>query len=408
MFAVDRTETVLTEEEFSILKHEAKVLIAEGVPAKSGRLLELFEFLVQRTLEQQPPKEAEIASIVFQREISSDGDDSSVRVYIHRLRKKLEEYYLRNPERSDVRITLPRGGYQLVVTQRSGTEERLARRESFLGQSLRSLSLSSKILIGGLLALNLVALAVFGFLSSSQSSQNLPGVWSSLSERERPLVVVLGDYYIFGEFKDGLFLERLVREFDVNSAEDLVAKIESDPSLKERYVDISLEYLPVSVAYALDDLSPLLRTKTTRILQASELDPEAMKCCDLLYIGLTSGLGLLENSLLRQGPFRLGDTYDEIIDTNSDQKYVSEAFLAAPGETVYRDYGVLNVTESPAGNHVWAIMGTRDTGLSGLTEWLMSPEANSLRAAPGSSVLFEITGQKNLNLSAKVLAKTGP
>ncbi|MAK59544.1 MAG: hypothetical protein CMK09_01050 [Ponticaulis sp.] len=405
----------MNETEAALIKQEALRLKSEGVPAESGRLLDLFDYLVERTLAGAPPKEAEIAAVVFEREIVADGDDSSVRVYIHRLRKRLEDYYLRNPELAQTQLKLPRGDYQFVLSDGA------MNRENTQTQTVETTpkykwqpALWAKIL-AGLAVLNLAGWLVFMLLNQTfGAAQKIPDVWTELIESDRELAVVLGDYYIFGEFEDGLFLQRLIRDFEINSADDLRARLQAEPDLIDRYNDISLEYLPVSSAFAMDDLSPLISLKRKRIVQASQLDPETMKCCDILYIGLTSGLGSLEQQILRDGRFRLGDTYDEIVDTETDELYVSEAFLSAPGETVYRDYAIFSVYEGPAGTTIWSIAGTRDTGLIGLSEWLMSPEkAGALELSgnemtPGYSALFEITGQKHLNLGTKLIAENDP
>ena len=61
---------------------------ASGVLGESGRLAELFNFLAERGDDAEAVSQAEIAETVFGQG-ASESDDATVRVYIHRLRKRL-------------------------------------------------------------------------------------------------------------------------------------------------------------------------------------------------------------------------------------------------------------------------------------------------------------------------------
>ena len=89
-----------------------------GVLGQSGRLLELFDFLALRSADGRPPKEAEIALAVFGKsDADAMRDDPVARVYIHRLRKRLDEFYLRNGTPAGVRLDIPKGDYRIVWHQ---------------------------------------------------------------------------------------------------------------------------------------------------------------------------------------------------------------------------------------------------------------------------------------------------
>src|SRR5262245_46265514 len=88
-----------------------------GVLGASGRLVELFDFLATRSADSGPPKEAEIALAVFGKADSEAmRDDPVARVYIHRLRKRLDDFYLRHGNPSGVRLDIPKGDYRIVCT----------------------------------------------------------------------------------------------------------------------------------------------------------------------------------------------------------------------------------------------------------------------------------------------------
>ncbi|MGD9931805.1 MAG: helix-turn-helix domain-containing protein, partial [Mangrovibacterium sp.] len=60
--------------------------------SKSTVNRELLKYLVQASMNGENPKEFQIAADVFGKKMNS-GKEVNIRVYIHNLRKKLEEYY---------------------------------------------------------------------------------------------------------------------------------------------------------------------------------------------------------------------------------------------------------------------------------------------------------------------------
>ncbi|MEO6041520.1 MAG: winged helix-turn-helix domain-containing protein, partial [Croceibacterium sp.] len=75
---------------------EVAQLRAVNLPGESGRLRELFDFLADRSAGAGAASQAEIADTVFG-QTDASGDDATVRVYIHRLRKRLDDHYAAHP-----------------------------------------------------------------------------------------------------------------------------------------------------------------------------------------------------------------------------------------------------------------------------------------------------------------------
>jgi DNA-binding response OmpR family regulator len=60
-----------------------------GLVGSSGRLRELFDFLASRGPQAEPASQIEIAETVVG-QAAAEPDDATARVYVHRLRKRLE------------------------------------------------------------------------------------------------------------------------------------------------------------------------------------------------------------------------------------------------------------------------------------------------------------------------------
>lgn len=96
------------------LKQRAEQLRASGALGRAGVLSRLFDYLLERSFANVAPKEIEIALNVFGKAPDFDSSsDAIVRVYVHKLRRRLDEYYARSSSLG--RIVIPRGEYRLVL-----------------------------------------------------------------------------------------------------------------------------------------------------------------------------------------------------------------------------------------------------------------------------------------------------
>ncbi|MDP3494112.1 MAG: hypothetical protein Q8R82_13455 [Hyphomonadaceae bacterium] len=393
---------------------------ASGVLGATGRLVELFDFLASRSADSRPPKEAEIAFAVFGKaDAEALRDDPVARVYIHRLRKRLDDFYLRHGTPSGIRLDIPKGDYRIVGASQgeagadAGTADAVQAADvaPALGKpaAKRRWGLIAAAFAAVVLGGNIAAWAVLG-TKPAQKQLADAGIWTEIANSSRPLLIVVGDYYMFGEYEERVTLKRLVRDFAINSKEDLVHSQRDNPQGFDKYSDVAMQYLPASAAYALADLAPLLREgREVQVALASELTPNRLKTDDIIYVGLLSGLGALRDPVFSQSRFAIGESYDQIIDRKTGKMYTSEAFRAAPSDQMYRDYGFFSTFEGPAGNRIAILSGSRDTAVMGVAEALTQMDRLAkVEKKTGDSTdfeaLFEVKGQKHVNLEAQVLA----
>ena len=399
---------------------EVERVRASGALGSTGRLMELFEYLVARSAENRSPKEAEIALAVFGKaDADALRDDPVARVYIHRLRKRLDEFYLRNGLSDGVRLDIPKGDYRIVCVN----PDKVDVAPAIAMEPVEVVDIvsqrRSRRLRWGVIAAACAGLAITANVAAWAMFVNRPApaeqitdtnLWAGIANSKRPLLIVVGDYYIFGEYEDRLSLKRLIRDFTINSKEDLVHHYRDDPKGFDKYSDVALQYLPASAAFALADLAPILRDgRHVEVSLASELSPDRLKSDDIIYVGLLSGMGALRDPVFAQSRFMFGESYDQIIDRNSGRVYTSEAFLAAPSDTMYRDYGFFSTFQGPGGNRIAILSGSRDTAVMGVAESLtrvasIGKVEKKTEGATDFEMLFEVKGQKHVNLETRPLA----
>ena len=379
---------------------------ASGVLGRSRGLAHLFDYLADPARLGQSLREADVAQDVFGRALDVAGD-ASVRVYIHRLRRKLEAFYLAAGAGEPHRLVIPVGDYRLEVVTAP---------EAILAVP-RSRSRWILPLAGAILLLVIANLAGWAFLVRDIApahdlamTANSP-LWARVG-RDRPVLVVVGDYYIFGDTDGGEAPRRMIRAFEINSPADLDAWLMDNPQLQGRYIDLDTYYTPVGATLALREILPLVRQaaggpQRVQVITASHLTVDLMKTHDVVYVGYLSALRLLQEPVFERSRYAIGATYDELVERRTGKSFVSGAG-AASGDRPNRDYGYLAAFDGPTGAHVVIIAGARDIGVMQTAEIATNRGAlKDLPAAQNNALeaLYEVEGVGRTNLSATLVPR---
>jgi hypothetical protein len=430
------------------LREQALRVQTSGVLGES-RLRRLFDYLVTCSLDGQSPKEIAIAMDVFGRSADFDvSQDALVRVYIHKLRRVLDEFYSARSGESVV-LHIPRGEYRMRLAPRDARDSGNganaaggggnaaldvvadgATGRGFGGfgegnthsrRRMRSATITL-VAIGSLAA----AMAV-GYLiawlrppRSDLDQVRAHPIWSALLKDERPIIIVVGDYYLIGETDNSMEIKRLIREYSVNSKSDLDDYVVQHPEVRDRYMDVGLRYLPTAAAFALRDVMAVLAPANRRITVStmSDLKAESFKTADIVYIGYVSGLGMLQDLAFTGSRFAVGESFDEIIDKKTGHSYVSQfgtelsSIARISGkETSYRDYGIFTEVRGPGGNTILVISGTRDEGVRQTAEAVTSADkladfSRPPNAAPPVEALLEVRAFDGVNMSGKIVVQS--
>jgi len=371
------------------VEQERLAAVAERVRAsqslgRSGTLHRLFDYLLERTLDGETPKEIEIAGDVFGKSGSDLLVDASVRVYVHRLRKKIEDYYAGPGQADSEQLALPKGEYRFQLIKGGSEDAQPAEAEGGAQADTSSGSAGRwpshwLFLLLGLVAGGLLVLAAHWAMTPRDplDAVRASTVWKPLIDSRRALIVVPGDYYIMGE-RDTPSADpaRLVREYQVNSREELDEWFMREPALRQRYVDLDLYYLPVSAGYALKTVMPILTPglangRASWLVPSSKVTPNLLKDGDLVYVGLLSGLGLLQQPVFANSRFAFAGSFDEIIDSKTGKVYIADP-PRDPG-MARRNYAYVAKLPGPNGNTIVIVAGTRDPALLQAVDLLSNP-----------------------------------
>lgn len=387
----------MIEEQPHVFSDEIARVRASRALGRSQALARLFDYLAAPANRGRALSEADVAHEVFGRALDLSGD-ASVRVYIHRLRKKLEAFY----QGAETRLLVPLGQYRLAleVAAPAPTVTKAARpgwiwAAAMAGAALLSLNLGAWWLFGG-------ARDTDGALARAAASP----LWAGLG-RDRPVIVVVGDYYIFGDTEHGEAPVRMIRAFEINSPADLDAWLMDNPAWQGRYIDLDTWYTPVGATQALRDVMPLVRraagsSARVRVMTASRVTPDLLKTADIVYVGYFSGLRILQQPVFERSGYAIGATYDELVDRQTGQSFTSSAGPSS-GDRANRDYGYLATFRGGAGNRFLIIAGARDIGVIQAAEIAADPHALPGLRGGGAAIeaLYEVDGVGRTNVGVR-------
>ena len=389
------------------LRAQGELVLAREAFGRSQGLERLFRFLLACSLEGRVPKELEIADEVFGRSADAHGEqDASIRVHVHRLRRKLDEFYAGAGAGEPMRLVIPKGGYRLVAEPADAAGDTAADIGAGPPDSPARVApprtLRRLIAPLAVIAMLVLVSGVTWWLARRPDPVDAPlfaaqrsALWSPVTSNGRRIVIVVGDYYIFGERDADGEVARLIRKFDVNSPADLERLTAGDSDRSARYVDLGLNYLPLGIGNAMRVVAPLLRRNddgrlSARVVPASQVSPEMVKYTNIVYLGYLSGLGPLRNPTFAGSRFAVGGSYDEIVDRRTGRVYMGGTHLERGGNSPTRDYALIATFAGVSGNRVVVIAGTRDAALMQAADFATRPDMlDRLVPAGGTDTAFE-------------------
>jgi hypothetical protein len=350
----------------------AQVARAALEGGRSDRLLRLFNHLLDRTLAGESPSEQEIAQKAFGDDgFTGNGQDANVRVYVYRLRKALDAAFAGT---AGPKLHIPLGEYRIrLVGDEMGDGWDAA--GTGVEAPGRAVSRRRYLRIAALIAAAL-AIALLGWSWPGRTPPPLAQTlaWESLYQNDRPLIIVVGDYYLFAKLdtlaKAPGAPPQLVWDKAVPTREDLTILQILSPATADTVVDYNQQFVSGGTIEALSDIRadfsrlPGLRRRALKLVAASQLTPEMLKSSDIIYIGQFSGMSaLLRDPLAQASAFRINPGFDGLTDKSSATRYQSDGMVLTDERIARRDFAYLASLPGPSGNRLLVIAGLGDAGV---------------------------------------------
>lgn len=367
----------MNETEMQMLRERADAVRASGALGQSTSLLQLFDYLRDASLDGRAPKESEIAVAIFSRPGAyNPSEDATVRVNVHRLRKKLEEHARAQGEAGRPHLTLPKGEYRLILERAPTVDDAPAVPAETRSRSGKI----AAIVLTTLVVLSLVAAAIWASLPKADEGlarTRSESLWAPLLASSRPTSIVVGDYLA-----------------DVGG-------VGADAPLPQGdHAQPVAQLMPIAVAPALQMILPIVSIqredwRTPRTLAMSETTPDRIKLSNIVYVGFIGGLGDLQRPLAHASRLNIGRPAALL-----DQLPPSEA------GGVRGDLAYIASFPGPNGNRIVVIAGFHDAGLIAAAEIATSPEtlneiARRVGNKPDFEALFAVSAMDTTNVGSR-------
>ena len=371
-----------------IRRHLQKTLSSEQLE-KSETSRKLLRYLAERALRGDIPKETEIAIDVFGRDSSfNSAEESLVRVGVRALRRRLHDYYAEAGQHDEFQFTIPKGGYRLNCVPREAApepDEALSSTETEVSVArapeadlavveprspqtahrwVRLWSITATILL-------LVSASISVYLWLNRTKLSLDPVaadlartpfWSGIIDSDRPLMLVLGDGFMYTNVDPLTGRVQLIRDRAINSSEELRVFLAANPSIAEgrgqRYTSMLQKSTTIGMASVLQLVSHPGRHIEVRA--RDDLQVDDLQKYDIVYIGPLSRLGLLA------GHYELQSRYRYESKTNSVRDIVTGKSFVPEGEVTdkHTEYALAARFIGPGGNHILILTpGGRNSGM---------------------------------------------
>ncbi|ASG22312.1 hypothetical protein Y958_15255 [Nitrospirillum viridazoti CBAmc] len=346
--------------------------------ARSAALLQLFDFLVERSNDERAPKEIEIAFAVFGRNdapgATSQSLDSGVRVYVHRLRKRLHDFYAGQP---GPRLEIPKGEYRIVLAVPPGKPDGRAPRLTPGNWAWPKLGTRPRLVVLGALLIMTFSGLAFWFPGpvhwaerGDQEQLRSTAFWRPLATDETAQLVV-GDAFMVAETEDQREVQRMILEPGIRSRDDLGAYLKTHPDAFYRLYDLDLNLAPAgTVVAAWTVQNAIARSRPDnasqmQLVPGSKLRVDLLGTENLVYVGRFSDLGRVAASIFQTSHLRLGDSYNELVDATSGNRFAADLDALQENKPVV-DYGYIASLPGPMGKHIFVVAGIGDAAVQNM------------------------------------------
>lgn len=368
-------------------------VIARG---RSANQLALFDLLVERSYDQRSPKELEIALLLFGNDVMEDANaDSGVRVYVHRLRKRMEEHYR---GKDSGRLIIPKGEYRIVLetsldrTQPPRSTAWLTRLRNVVPRPHSALAVGLSLLAAAALGLG-AWLWRDGWDMHTIPDGDSQALLAAAGLQGDPLIVI-GDSMLLAETEDQRSIQRMVLNPAIRTRDDFGLFLRQNPDRFYQLYDFGLNFAPISSVEAAWNVQgsmpsrPASSAAARPVVPVSALTSDEAAARDLIFVGRLSQLGRLAPQVAAESRFRLA-AYDRLVDAETGTTYVGQVY-SADQAAARLDYGYLAVRSGPEGHAMVVVAGVGDQGTAAIVSLLDSPEELAeIRRRAGGSHRFE-------------------
>jgi len=256
----------------------------------------LLKYLITCYLEDRKIKEKTIAAEVFNRDKDfHPGEDPLVRVHIHNLRKRLEEYYKDAGKNDKYIIEIQKGKYGIHLIS---SKSRMKPTEYISKTTKYFCNPKILFMIVGVICVILLLnnIRLLNQLEKYRIVDKNDPIWGAFMEKQNENVMVCGDHFFYTIPFDLKKRSIHIRDTWINSYEELKQLI--FPSGEHNIQPSMQTYFPHSCIWGLPGIIKILHCSSNPkiVMRASsQLTATLIEEQNMIYVGNIKSLGLLSH-----------------------------------------------------------------------------------------------------------------
>jgi len=393
-----------------LFRDTAQKIIDSPAFGRSETYANLLNFLVESTLAGDIPKETTIAEKIFGDHAFDPSESTLVRVYVFNLRKKIDKYYQRQGEQDEWRLSVPKGGYEVVLQKTEDQEEQKPPSETAVSGNKRWIlyaALLTSLLLNVFLWRNqVVTEKSYQVISGS-------GIWANFLSSSRPYYVVLGDLFIYSEYDEEQEVNRTIRIHNMNSVESFEQMVTAFQDSTRQLSQLSYSFLVRNSAEWIKSLTQIFfsRHKSFSIRYMTKFGSKDLLDNNIVIVGMLKTFGLFNNYFDNS---RFDLLPSDVLRYQADSLQAVQTFApSGDPDSFHTDYGFIAKFPGPNNNTVLMCGGLWDTGASQSLKMLTDPvllqqledrlKEEFETIPPYFEVLLEVNGIDRTELTSQIL-----
>lgn len=340
----------------------------------ASKYKDLLKFLFEEYENGQHPKEIDIAQHVFQRDKSfNPTEDTIVRVSMHKLRKKLDNYYQDEGKCESLRLKIPKGHYNLLfqtADKKRTDNSSVHKRPKYLWLGI----CFSLIII-------IVILTTAYFNIKSQWNQVTPiqknnAIWKEFIDTDTPTLLTMGTLFFY-QYTDPISNRQLmIRDVQINSTDEFNAMLNSEnQSISEYDPHSPNPYFDRSNVWPILSILPLLHNHQvhTMLRQSRFINPDEIHQNNIIFLGNIKTHGVFKH-FMDQTSFKFGIN-PPFVQYITDQQDTIKLTPDIKLTSFHEDYGMVTKIPGPSENFIMIFTDFDASANSGAARFFTSKKS---------------------------------
>lgn len=340
---------------------------------------DLLKYLYTCYKNDKIPTEFEIAANVFFKDKEfNPADDTTVRVYIYRLRKKLNEYYEGNGKQDSRVIQIQKGTYHIEFIKHSELNKRKI--IPFKQYTYPAIILFLLLIIT-FLSIEFISLS--NQLNKKEAIQENELIWSTFTNTTLPTLYCVGSLYAYYYYFEEFDRSWLVRDDAINNELELNNFEEKFQIDKDNISIPDWKIIPESAAIHYGRLLPIFNLSTTNfdLIPTDELTWDKIENNNIVYVGHFHNLNILKtifpNNRLKPQTTKMDHGLKEYfikVQTSEIDTLYPIILNMDRSQKLDTDYVIVSKVPGPRNNSILFICSFSSMGRLKLVETLTSAE----------------------------------